>query len=122
MCAYSRGRAGRHHERAEEEAEDKELVNDELEQLAAKQNWPDHLDEQPTSVVKAGGLPMRDYQLEALNWLIKLHDQNLNGILAGEWGDSRLAEAAVHGPHAVLTRVASCTDGLSSPASCRVCR
>jgi hypothetical protein len=29
----SRNAAGRHHERAEEEAEDKELVNDELEQV-----------------------------------------------------------------------------------------
>lgn len=25
---------------------------------------------------------MRDYQLAALNWLIQLHDQGLNGILA----------------------------------------
>lgn len=44
----SRGRAGRHHERAEEEAEDKELVADELQQ-AGEKSWPDHLDEQPTS-------------------------------------------------------------------------
>ena len=27
---------------------------------------------------------MRDYQLEALNWLIKLHDTKINGILADE--------------------------------------
>ena len=59
---------GRHHERAEEEAEDKELVADELQQAEVKNNWPDHLDQQPTSVVKDKGLPMRDYQLEALNW------------------------------------------------------
>ena len=31
-------------------------------------------------------MSMRDYQLEALNLLIKLHDQNLNGILADEMG------------------------------------
>jgi len=80
-----RGRAGRQHERAEEEAEDKELVADELQQ-ESKQTWPDHLDEQPTSVVKDKGMSMRDYQLEALNWLIKLHDQSLNGILADEMG------------------------------------
>jgi SWI/SNF-related matrix-associated actin-dependent regulator of chromatin subfamily A member 5 len=29
---------------------------------------------------------MRTYQLEALNWLIRLHDSNLNGILADEMG------------------------------------
>jgi len=33
-----------------------------------------------------GSTGMRDYQLEALNWLIRLHDQNLNGILADEMG------------------------------------
>ena len=29
---------------------------------------------------------MRDYQLEGLRWLIKLHDSSLNGILADEMG------------------------------------
>jgi hypothetical protein len=48
LCKFSRGRAGRHHERAEEEAEDKELVADEMQQSGEK-SWPDHLDEQPTS-------------------------------------------------------------------------
>jgi SNF2 family DNA or RNA helicase len=32
-----------------------------------------------SGVNKAGGSGMRDYQLEALNWLIRLHDQKLNG-------------------------------------------
>jgi SWI/SNF-related matrix-associated actin-dependent regulator of chromatin subfamily A member 5 len=27
---------------------------------------------------------MRDYQMEALNWLIKIHDAGVNGILADE--------------------------------------
>jgi hypothetical protein len=104
-CACSRRGGGRHHERAEEDAEDKELVADELQQVeGVGQSWPDHLDEQPTSVVKDKGMAMRDYQLEALNWLIKLHDQKLNGILADEMGSAtsrpahsvcRLASAAV---------------------------
>ena len=48
VVCVSRGRAGRHHERAEEEAEDKELVADELQEAEVKQSWPDHLEEQPT--------------------------------------------------------------------------
>ena len=27
---------------------------------------------------------MRDYQIEGLNWLIKLYDNGINGILADE--------------------------------------
>ena len=30
---------------------------------------------------------MRDYQLEGLNWMIKLHDHGINGILADEMGE-----------------------------------
>lgn len=29
---------------------------------------------------------MRPYQLEGLNWMIKLHDNGINGILADEMG------------------------------------
>lgn len=29
---------------------------------------------------------MRDYQLRGLNWLISLHESNVNGILADEMG------------------------------------
>lgn len=36
---FSRGRAGRSHERAAEEEEDKELVNDELQQAEVKKSW-----------------------------------------------------------------------------------
>jgi SWI/SNF-related matrix-associated actin-dependent regulator of chromatin subfamily A member 5 len=27
---------------------------------------------------------MRDYQVQGLNWMIKLHDNGINGILADE--------------------------------------
>ena len=46
-----------------------------------------------SAVNKPGGLPMRDYQLAALNWLIQLHDQGLNGILA-DGQTERLAESS----------------------------
>lgn len=36
---------------------------------------------------------MRDYQMEALNWLIKLHDTKVNGILADEMGLGKTLEA-----------------------------
>ena len=32
---------------------------------------------------------MRSYQLEGLNWMIKLHDSGINGILADEMGLGR---------------------------------
>ena len=32
---------------------------------------------------------MRAYQLEGLNWMIKLHDNGINGILADEVRNSR---------------------------------
>lgn len=38
---------------------------------------------QPT-LIKHG--TMRPYQLEGLNWMIKLHDNGINGILADEMG------------------------------------
>ena len=41
-CRCSRGRAGRSHERAAEEEEDKELVNDELQQAEVKKSWSVH--------------------------------------------------------------------------------
>lgn len=36
---------------------------------------------QPSSIVFG---TMRDYQLEGLNWMLKLHDNGINGILADE--------------------------------------
>jgi len=53
---------------------------------------------------------MRPYQVEGLNWLVKLHDNGINGILADEMGLGKtlqsisllayLAETKnIHGPH-----------------------
>ena len=36
---------------------------------------------------------MRDYQIEGLNWLINLHHQGINGILADEMGPVRASAA-----------------------------
>ena len=41
-----------------------------------------YLTEQPASL--SGGCRMHKYQLEGLNWMIRLHDRGINGILADE--------------------------------------
>jgi SWI/SNF-related matrix-associated actin-dependent regulator of chromatin subfamily A member 5 len=41
------------------------------------------LEEQPKNLQNG---QLKEYQLEALNWLIKLHYMNINGILADEMG------------------------------------
>ena len=41
------------------------------------------LTKQPKNII---GGTMRDYQLEGLNWLLKMHYCNINGILADEMG------------------------------------
>jgi SWI/SNF-related matrix-associated actin-dependent regulator of chromatin subfamily A member 5 len=41
------------------------------------------LDKQPSNL--ASHCNMHPYQLEGLNWLIKLHDHGINGILAGKY-------------------------------------
>jgi SWI/SNF-related matrix-associated actin-dependent regulator of chromatin subfamily A member 5 len=65
---------------------------------------------QPESIVFG---TMRDYQLEGLNWMIKLHDNGINGILADEMGLGKtlqsisllayLREARnIQGPHIII--------------------
>lgn len=56
---------------------------------------------------------MRDYQIEGLNWMIKLHDANVSGILADEMGLGKTLQSisilaylkqfrSCHGPHMVV--------------------
>ena len=42
-----------------------------------------HLEKQPSNLVNG---QLKEYQLEALNWLIHIHNLNVNGILADEMG------------------------------------
>jgi superfamily II DNA/RNA helicase len=64
---------------------------------------------------------MRKYQLEALNWLIKLHDGNINGILADEMGLGKTLESisllgylkhyrGISGPHLVIVPKSTSTN------------
>lgn len=69
------------------------------------------LEKQPGNIGK--GYTMHKYQLEGLNWMIKLHDCGINGILADEMGLGKtfqsisllawLREArGVKGPHIII--------------------
>jgi len=69
----SRGKSGR----KTEEEEDAELVK-----LAQSKRRTVRLEKQPG--ILAPTCTMHKYQLEGLNWLIKLHDSGINGILADE--------------------------------------
>jgi hypothetical protein len=71
----------RAHHKVSEEQEDDELV-----QAALTSRATIRLLQQPSIVV---GGTMRDYQLEGLNWMINLHDNGINGILADEMGARR---------------------------------
>jgi hypothetical protein len=62
----------------DEQEEDKALITQ-----AVKDKRVTRLAQQPTLVVNG---VMRPYQIEGLNWMIRLHDNGINGILADEMG------------------------------------
>lgn len=64
--------------RLSEEIEDKRLMK-----IAQTKSRVTRLMRQPNSIV---GGTMRPYQIEGLNWLIRLHENGINGILADEMG------------------------------------
>jgi len=90
--------------RMTEAAEDARLMKD-----AQKTQNVHRVTAQPTSITAT----MRPYQVEGLNWLVKLHDNGINGILADEMGLGKtlqsisllafLAETRnIRGPHIVI--------------------
>jgi len=90
--------------RMSEDAEDKQLLK-----AAQSKTAVTRLLNQPGNVT---GL-MRPYQLEGLNWLIKLHDNHINGILADEMGLGKTLQSIsllaylkesrnISGPHCVI--------------------
>merc|ERR1712025_475555 len=96
------------HGRRSEQAEDAELLADEMEEGAGAGGVAaaHRLQVQPPCVTGK----MREYQLQGLNWMIHLFDNGINGILADEMGLGKtlqtisllgyLAETKnIHGPH-----------------------
>ncbi|KAL6971336.1 hypothetical protein U1Q18_031014 [Sarracenia purpurea var. burkii] len=73
----SKGR-GRHASKVTEEEEDEECLKEEEDGLSGTGNT--RLVAQPSCIQGK----MRDYQLAGLNWLIRLYENGINGILADE--------------------------------------
>jgi SWI/SNF-related matrix-associated actin-dependent regulator of chromatin subfamily A member 5 len=69
----SRGKKGR----MTEAEEDEQLLKS-----AQSKRRVVRLDKQPSNLSEI--CKMHPYQLEGLNWLIKLHDHGINGVLADE--------------------------------------
>lgn len=63
--------------RISEEDEDKQLLK-----MANDSNSFVWISSQPSIVTGR----LRDYQIEGLNWMVRIHDTNINGILADEMG------------------------------------
>jgi len=64
---------------------------------------------------------MRDYQLQGLNWMLRLHDNGINGILADEMGLGKTLQTisllgylknfrGINGPHIVITSKSTLTN------------
>jgi SWI/SNF-related matrix-associated actin-dependent regulator of chromatin subfamily A member 5 len=90
-------------------------AEEDAELLQANEDAANRLEVQPHCVVdQAGkGRRMRSYQMEGLNWLIKLYDNAINGILADEMGLGKTLQTisllgylkesrGVNGPHMVV--------------------
>lgn len=103
-----RGDGGRSHKggRMTEAEEDAQLMKS-----ANSRRRVVRLDQQPTILAK--NCKMHEYQMEGLNWLIKLHDHGINGILADEMGLGKTLQTisllaylresrGVRGPHLVV--------------------
>mmetsp|Transcript_52392 Transcript_52392/g.63142 ORF Transcript_52392/g.63142 Transcript_52392/m.63142 type:complete len:106 (+) Transcript_52392:177-494(+) len=78
-CARRDAAHGRKRSRLSEAAEDAAMMKS-----AQSKRKVVRLDKQPGNL--AAICKMHPYQLEGLNWLIKLHDHGINGILADEMG------------------------------------
>lgn len=113
--AANLSRAGRRNRAASEELDEDEKAmareeGDEEEGDGADAHKTTHLKAQPTCIT---GGKMRDYQLEGLNWMIRLQENGINGILADEMGLGKTLQsisicAYLHefencrGPHLVM--------------------
>ena len=80
----SRGKTGR----LTEAEEDEQMLKS-----AQSKRRTIRLDKQPGNIGK--GYNLHKYQLEGLNWMIKLHDSGINGILADEVSVAMAAKGAL---------------------------
>lgn len=75
--------AGRRSATDELDEDEVAMLNEEVDEVDEAPKQQSVLLQQPSWV--SGG-PMRSYQLEGLNWMIRLYENGINGILADEMG------------------------------------
>ena len=95
--------------RATERQEDELLMEAAQKDAEQKEGEQKKLTSQPACIVNG---QMRGYQVDGLNWLLKLREHSVNGILADEMGLGKtlqtisllgyLKETGVPGPHIVI--------------------
>ncbi|QQP55261.1 Chromatinremodeling complex ATPase chain Iswilike, partial [Caligus rogercresseyi] len=95
----TKGVEGDHRHRKTEQEEDEELLSElnESKSRAPGSVSPVTIFDESPAYIKSGKL--RDYQVRGLNWMISLHENGLNGILADEWAWHYRSDP---GPHMVL--------------------
>ncbi|KAI8816220.1 SNF2 family N-terminal domain-containing protein [Fimicolochytrium jonesii] len=105
--AKTNSKDGSRRHRKTEKEEDEELLHDEMEE---EETATYTFDDSPSYVKHA---PMRDYQVQGLNWLISLFENGINGILADEMGLGKTLQSisflgylkhyqSIDGPHLVI--------------------
>jgi len=108
--------------RVSEKAEDAALLQQSEEAGGAAAS---RLLRQPPCVVNG---EMRTYQLEGLNWMLRLHENGINGILADEMGLGKTLQTisllgylkqsrGVNGPHLVITPKSTLSNWVSVTTS-----
>ena len=117
-AAASSGEGRRGKGRLSEKAEDEALLRAATTGDAASASEGTRLTVQPPCIAFG---KMRAYQLEGLNWLIKLHEQGINGILADEMGLGKTLQTIsllgylkesrqIAGPHLIITPKSTLTN------------
>jgi SWI/SNF-related matrix-associated actin-dependent regulator of chromatin subfamily A member 5 len=108
LVAKGKGKAKGGRARMSEEAEDARMQKE-----ATKTQKLVKITQQPTIINHPLKHDMRSYQIEGLNWMVRLHDSGINGVLADEMGLGKtlqsisllayLREArGITGPHIVI--------------------
>jgi len=105
-----KGKGGRRGHGVAEQEEDETLLKEALDDEEPSHQHYSRLIVQPPSITGK----MREYQLEGLNWLIKLYENGINGILADEMGLGKTLQSIsllaflhdfkrISGPHLIIT-------------------
>lgn len=114
--AEGKGRRGKG--RMSEKAEDEMMLKAAGTEEGKEKEESTRLTKQPACIAHG---KMRDYQLEGLNWMIKLNENGINGILADEMGLGKTLQTisllgylkeskGISGPHLIITPKSTLTN------------